>query len=334
MDLPPSDFDGAWKYALEQFFAPFLELFFPKAYAAIDWTQPVTFRETELQQIAPEDQAGQQRVDKLVRVRRRDGTPAWVLVHVEIQSQHDASFAERMFRYHARLFDRDRIPVVSLAVLGDEAPDWRPERFGYDLWGCELSLRFPTVKLLDLDLAALAATPNPFAVLTLLHRDAQETRGQPDERLRRKVARYRALLNQGYTARDVRTLLRLMEHVLRLDPEHARQAFDQMRHIEMEVYGMETFVTSFEEIGLAEGLAKGRAEGLAKGWAEGWAEGLAKGQREIVVRQLTHKIGVLPAALLERLSALSTEQVLALGEALLDFGSLADLTAWLAAREA
>jgi hypothetical protein len=30
-----------------------------------------------------------------------------------------------------------------------------------------------------------------------------------------------------------------------------------MRHIEMEVYGAETFVTSFEEIGLAKGLAEG-----------------------------------------------------------------------------
>ena len=309
MDLPPSDFDGAWKYALEQFFAPFLELFFPRAYAAIDWTQPVTFRETELQQIAPEDQAGQQRVDKLVRVRRRDGSPAWVLVHVEIQSQHDANFAERMFRYHARLFDRDRIPVVSLAVLGDEAPGWRPDRFGYDLWGCELSLRFPMVKLLDLDPAMLAATPNPFAVLTLLHRDAQETRGQPDERLQRKVVRYRALLRQGYNAEDVRRLIRLMEHIMRLTPDLMLVAHQVMRQVEQEELGMDTFITSFEEIGRAEG------------------------QREIVVRLLARKIGALPEAVQERVSALSAEQVLALGEALLDFSSLADLTAWLDAQD-
>jgi hypothetical protein len=55
MEQPASDFDGAWKYALEQYFAPFLELFFPEAFAAIDWSEPVAFRDTELQQIAPED---------------------------------------------------------------------------------------------------------------------------------------------------------------------------------------------------------------------------------------------------------------------------------------
>jgi hypothetical protein len=37
VEQPPSDFDGAWKYALEQYFPAFVELFFPLAYQAIDW---------------------------------------------------------------------------------------------------------------------------------------------------------------------------------------------------------------------------------------------------------------------------------------------------------
>jgi hypothetical protein len=58
MEQPASDYDGAWKYALEQFFPAFLDLCFPHVAAAIDWQQPFSFRNTELQQIAPEDQAG------------------------------------------------------------------------------------------------------------------------------------------------------------------------------------------------------------------------------------------------------------------------------------
>ncbi len=317
MEQPAADFDGAWKYALEQFFAPFLELFFPTAHADIDWQQPITFRDTELQQIAPEDQAGKQRVDKLVQVWHHDGTPGLVLVHVEIQSQRDVDFAERMFRYHARLFDRDRIPVVSLAVLGDDDLDWHPDRFGYTRWGCHLLLHFPTVKLRALDPRVLAAKPNPVAVLTLLHRDAQETRGQPFERLRRKVARYRALLQQGYTASEVRNLLRLMEHVLRLDPVLARQAFDQMRQVEKEVYGMETFVTSFEEIG------------WEAGHAEGLVEGELKGQRDLVLYQLERKVGTLSKEIQTQITVLTAEQLRHLSAALLDFTSVADLTTWL-----
>ncbi|GAB4426111.1 MAG: DUF4351 domain-containing protein [Chloroflexi bacterium OHK40] len=310
MEQPASDFDGAWKYALEQYFAPFLELFFPDAFAAIDWSEPVAFRDTELQQIAPEDQEGKQRVDKLVQVRRLDGTPAWVFVHIEVQSQRDVAFSERMFRYHARLYDRDRVPVVSLAVLGDEEAGWRPDRFGYALWGCELALRFPTVKLLDLDAAWLKQTRNPFATLALLHRDAQETRGKPTERVLRKAARYRALLVQGYTAPDVRALLRLMEHLLRLDPTLAQEARATMRQVELEVTGMDTFVTSFEEIGRAEG------------------------QREIVLRQLNRKLGQLPEGLQARVVVLVPEALLALSEALLDFATQSDLSVWLDQQDA
>lgn len=156
-------------YHLEQYFAPFLEFFFPDAYAAIDWSQPVTFRDTDLQQIAPEIPQGKQRVDKLVEVTRRDGTPAWVLIPIEIQSQHDDVFAERMLLYHARILDRERRPAVSLAVLGDEDPAWRPNAYRSALWGCSLSLRLPTVKLLDLDPAALEGK-------SVCHADAERTR--------------------------------------------------------------------------------------------------------------------------------------------------------------
>jgi len=39
--------------------------------------------------------------------------------------------------------------VASFAILGDDRPAWRPDRFGYELWGTEVGIRFPTAKLLD-----------------------------------------------------------------------------------------------------------------------------------------------------------------------------------------
>jgi hypothetical protein len=302
---PPSDFDGAWKYALEQHFPAFLALFFPVAHTGIDWQQPVVVRDTELQQLAPEDQAGKQRVDWLVEVRRRDGTSALVLVHIEVQSQRDVAFAARMFRYHARLYDTTRLPVVSLAILGDESADWRPDQFGYALWGCELLLRFPTVKLRELDTAALEASTNPFATLTLLHRDAQETRGKPEERLKRKVARFRALLGQGLIPEDVRILLRLIEHLLRFGSELAETARLAMRQVEVEERGMDTFVTSFEEIA----------------------------QRNLVLRLLDRKVGPLPEALRAQVKVLTYEALLNLSDALLNFTRLDELMGWLAGAE-
>jgi hypothetical protein len=309
MEHPASDFDGAWKAALTQYFAPFLALFFPVAHAAIDWNQPVVSRDPDLQQIAPEDRKGKQRVDTLMQVTRTDGTPTLVLIHIEIQSQRDPAFPERMFLYHARIFDRERVPVVSLAILGDEDASWRPDHFGSDLWGCRLHLAFPMVKLRDLDPAQLEATVNPLATLTLVQRDAQETRGQPQERLRRKVMRYRALLRQGYAAADVRALLRLIEQVLRLSKELAAESRSQMRQVEVEELGMETFVTSFEELAREEE------------------------RRDLVLQLLTWKLGALTPEMRDRVAALSPDALLDLSKALLDFAVLADLTAWLAQQE-
>ena len=47
-------------------------------------------------------------------------------------------------------------------------PNWRPNRFAYDLWGCGLDFHFPAVKLLDFlgQEAVLEASDNPFALIT------------------------------------------------------------------------------------------------------------------------------------------------------------------------
>ncbi len=283
-------------------------------------------RDPELQLIAPADQAGTERVAKLVQVWHRDGTPSLVLVHGAIQRQREGDVAERMFCSHARLFARERLPVVSLAVLGDKNPSWRPDHLGAARWGCDRHLRFPAVNVRDRDAGDLVATPNPVALLTLLHRAAQELRGQPAEQLRRTVARERARVQQGSTASAVRILLRLMAYLLRRDPTLARLPWDQMQQGAVEVDGMEPFVTSFVEIG----WEAGRIEGQAAGLAVGYATGLAEGQRTIVLRLLERTLGALPVELQVQITALTTEQLLHLSDALLDFSSVADLIMWLA----
>ncbi len=45
-------------------------------------------------------------VDKLVKIYRSSGEEAWVLIHVEVQSQPESGFAERMYVYNYRIYDR------------------------------------------------------------------------------------------------------------------------------------------------------------------------------------------------------------------------------------
>jgi predicted transposase YdaD len=131
------------------------------------------------------------------------------------------------------------------------------------------------------------------------------------------VARYRALFRQQYVASDIRALFRLIEHLLRLDPVLARQALEQMHQAEVEETGMDTFVSSVEEIGREEGRVEGRIEGQNTE------------RRDLVLRQLDRKVGPLSDDLQARVTACTPTQLLDLSEALLDFASQASLIAWL-----
>ncbi|MEI8397174.1 MAG: hypothetical protein WCF85_20815, partial [Rhodospirillaceae bacterium] len=131
------DYDSPWKDAVERYLPEFIGFFFPAAYAAIDWTQGYAFLDQELHAVVQDAELGRRYVDKLVRVTLLGGEERWILVHIEVQGTRDAGFAERIFVYNYRLFDRFRRPVASLAVLADDAPGWKPSSFGLDALGCE-----------------------------------------------------------------------------------------------------------------------------------------------------------------------------------------------------
>lgn len=60
-----SDFDAAWKTALECWIEPFFEFFFPRIHARIDWSRPPQSLEQEFQKIQARDKTGRLSVDKL-----------------------------------------------------------------------------------------------------------------------------------------------------------------------------------------------------------------------------------------------------------------------------
>jgi hypothetical protein len=78
------------------------------------------FLDKELQQVVRDAELGRRLADKLVKVWRIGGEEAWVLIHVEVQSQEETNFAERMYVYHYRIYDRYKRRVASIAILGDE----------------------------------------------------------------------------------------------------------------------------------------------------------------------------------------------------------------------
>lgn len=62
--------------------------------------------------------------------------------------------------------------------------------------------------------------------------------------------------------------------------------------------------------------------------AKGISIGKQEQARSLVLRQLARRIGLLPTALRSQVEQLSVVQLESLGEALLDFEQLSDLTNW------
>lgn len=281
------DYDGPWKEALELAFDLFLALFFPAVYALVDWTYNFESLEQELQKLAPDAPGAAKRVDKLFHVLTHNGDP--VLAHVEAQMHRDADFPERMFVYGYRGRDRFRQPLVSIAVLGDDDPGWKPTSYTEGRCGCQTTYSFLHVKLVEWAdrLAELEGHPNPFAlfVAAYLHsRNPGEGDDADQARVQAKVRLLTNLLGRGLSEPQQQCWYRLIDWVFPLPEAGDRQVWEQMRLLKEGP--PVTFVTYAERYGLEKGLEKGLEQGLEKGLEKGLEQGREQGEQKGMLRSV------------------------------------------------
>jgi hypothetical protein len=223
----------------------------------IDWTRNYEFLEQELQKIVRDAVTKNRRVDKLVKVWRKNGKEALLYIHIEIQSQYDSDFPERMFIYHYRLYDRYGSRVTSLAVLGDNQEYWRPRSYHYETMGAELSFCFPMVKLLDYQEKwdELEKSRNPFSMVVRAHLKALETQKSPQQRLDWKMTLHKALYEESYSEKEIIGLIVFLDWLLTLPDELTRQFHDFVEQYE-EAKKMD-YVTTWERKGIEKGIQQG-----------------------------------------------------------------------------
>jgi len=253
-----TEYDSPWKDIIEHFFEDFMIFFFPKVHEEIDWTVKPEFLEQELQKVMRDAVTKTRRVDKLVKVKLKSGHEILLYIHIEVQSQRDTAFEERMFIYHYRLYDRYGPQVTSLAILGDDVEVWRPRSFHYETLGSELSFCFSMVKLLDYQdkLAELENSRNPFAMVVKVHLKALETQKSPQERLKWKKTLFEALCEkQDYSEAEMWGLCAFLDWVFTLPSELTLQFDDFVKDYE-EAKKMR-YVTTWERRWLKEGVELG-----------------------------------------------------------------------------
>jgi len=327
----PDDYDSPWKEAVESYFPEFIEFYFPDASQQIDWARGHVFLDQELRAVVQDAELGKRFVDKLAKVALRDGSERWVYVHLEVQGSAQAEFAERMFVYNYRLYDRYRQPVASLAVLADSTANWRPNHFGFAVLGCEHELRFPAVKLLDYAAQQdqLYQNPNPFALVTLAHLLTQATRQDMNARFAAKWKLVQLLYQRGWDKQQVIDLFSVLDWMMRL-PEQLKHSL--WHNIEvLEEQEKMRYVTSVEQIGIEKGLLQGMQQGMQRGLMQGRQEGRmtgrAEGEAYALRRLLQKRFGPLSEDVLARLQAASIDELELWLDRALDADSLAGVFA-------
>jgi len=304
-----ADYDSPWKEALDRFLPAFLLLFFPDIYQDIDWRCRWVALDKEFQQIIRKAKPGKLLADKLYKVWRKNGEERWLFIHVEIQGQVEEGFPRRMFDYNVRVFQLYNRTVVSLALLCDETPAWRPHEFGYGEWNCDVRIVFRTAKLLDWKerTAELETSLNPLAPVVLAHLKALETRRSPASRWAWKLRIVKGLYQRGWSEPDVRELFRMIDWIMAL-PEAMQEDFrEEVHHYEEEK--RMRYVTSIERLAQAEGRKEGRQLGRKEGRQLGRKEGRQLGRKEGMLEgielDLEMKFGKEGLALLPRIKALT-----------------------------
>jgi len=280
MQPPGPDSDAIWKETFQEFFPECLDRFYSEVAGVVDWTQPVRFLDKELREMLGDSPRPRQFVDILAEVHLKSGTLGWILIHVEVQSTVDSEFSYRMPFYHVALVRRFRRPVLSLAVLADPDPEWRPGRLETGIGDMGVLFRFPICKLSDFTDAELEADLNPVGFVILAERIARRHREDPSARRVVKLALIRRLVRmleaKGYSAAKGLALTRVIEWSIPLPAVEEERLIKALQQIEAEI--PRTYLTCFERYALhkaaEEGRQEGRQEGRRDGLRDGWIEAL------------------------------------------------------------
>lgn len=315
--IKKSGFDSAWKSVIERFFPKFMEFYFPDIYKQIDWEQEYIFRDNELQSIelgtgfqpAHSNKSGLRRADKLVSLKALNGTITNVMLHIEVQDSDKYGFAERMFMYHYRLYDRYKKKfddneyeketagealcdtVVSIALLSDLSEKNRTSSYEYDNWGCSLKFDFPIVKLIDYEdeIKDLKNIKNPFAIATAAHlaqkrsRETQKKLKTEQQRIsffeelsEQKFSIVKALFEAGLKREEIVKFLEFVDWIIKLPPVYELKFEENVKSLEKEK--KMGFTQRLFDEGKIEGKIEGKNEGIIEGESRGETRGETKGE--------------------------------------------------------
>ena len=295
-----ANYDEPWKAAIGEYFPSFLDFFYPEIYNTINWKKTPISLDKELEQITASATTEKRYADKLFKVWLLDDLEVWLLIHIEVQSQYDKEFPERMFIYNYRAFDLYHKPVVSLAILGDENPSWRPNVYEYRLEKSWTKLEFSMVKLLDYKWEELSVSNNVFATIVMAHLRTKSTTRDFTEREKWKWQLVRSLYERGLSKFDIINLFKFIDKMMTLPPNLQQNLESKINQYEEEQ--KVELLCVMEERGIEKGKQIGQQIGEKIGQQIGQQIGAKKTCRKNIIDLLEMRFLSVPETLVETLN--------------------------------
>jgi Domain of unknown function (DUF4351) len=216
------------------------------------------------------------------------------------------AFAETTcFRYYKANLWLTTLPSYARSHIFSFDKPYRPEKNRYQVRvpGFQvMDFNFLTIQLNQLDWRAFLTQRNPVAAALM-----SKMKIDPADRPRVKVECLRMIANLKLDRARTFQLSGFIDNYLRLNPVENEQ-----------------FQVEVDKIKLPQ--ERENVMEITTSWKE---EGIIEGERSLVVKQLTRKLGNLSPEFLAKVNGLNLERVEALAEDLLDFTSVGDLERWM-----
>ncbi|GAB4033334.1 Rpn family recombination-promoting nuclease/putative transposase [Spirosoma gilvum] len=276
--------DTLWKAIIEDIFEDFLRFFFPNTDDLFALEKGVEYLDKELEQLFPPDQDAYspRYVDKLVKVFVRADDQIqeqWILIHIEVQGYKDSRFAERMFQYYYRIFDKYQQPITAFAIFTDGHKGYQPAHYERVYLGTKLHYQYNTYKILEQQETELLTSNNPFALVVLTVKAALTGKKLTEDQLvELKIQIAKVLLSSQLQKAKIRSLMNFLRYYVRLENPETNRKFDT---------AIEALTATNTTMGIEQFLLdRAKKEGLQEGVEKGFEQGIEQEKRVIVTRLL------------------------------------------------
>ncbi len=317
------DHDRLFKELIATFFVEFIQLFFPEI---INYLEPnqITFLDKEVFTDVTE---GEKYESDLVAQVQFRGQSSFFLIHLEAQSSSQPEFNRRMFTYFARLHQKFALPVYPIVIFSYDRPQKEAIR--------QYKIEFPDLKVLEFNYQVVQLNrlnwrdfinqANPVAAALMA-----KMKIAPRDRAKVKAQCLRLLVTLRLDAARMQLISGFVDTYLNLNSSEEIEFQQEIStFIQPEQEGVMQITTSWMRRGLEQGLEQGLERGLERGLEQGLAR-----ERNLIVRLIKRKLGAIDVALESRIITLTIDDLERVGEALLDFSTVEDLTNWLNALDA